>query len=104
VAWAAVHLVPDLQGTHSLSWIASHRAMTVVLRVLIVWVYANTGRSLFAASLFHAMDNVCTSLFPNEGSHYDPAIVAPIAATVAALVTWLWGPSTLARFRFGDPR
>lgn len=101
LAWAAVHVVPDLQGGRSLSWIASHRSMTIVLRVLIVWIYANTGRSVFAASLFHAMDNTGSSLFPNEGSHYDPAVTAPIAALVAAAVTWLWGPATLARFRFG---
>lgn len=47
------------------------------------------------------MDNTGSSLFPNEGSHYDPAVTAPIAALVAAAVTWLWGPATLARFRFG---
>ena len=64
-----------------------------------VWVYNNTGRSVFATALFHAMGNVSTFLFPNYGSHYDPRITGPIIAFAAAIVTAVWGPRTLARYR-----
>jgi CAAX protease family protein len=60
-----VHVAPDLQGHHTWAWIAGQRRFSVVLRVLIVWLYNNTGRSVFAAILFHDMDNV--SVFTESG-------------------------------------
>jgi membrane protease YdiL (CAAX protease family) len=99
-AWAIWHVVPDIQAHHTLAWIASQRSYTVVLRILIVWLYNNTHQSVFAATLFHTMDSVSYSLFPGNGSHYDPTITAPIAAVAAAIVTFLWGPKTLSRFRY----
>ena len=98
--WSLWHVVADLQAQHSLSWILWHRLNAVAERVLIVWLYNNTGRSVFAAILFHDMDNVGAFSFPNDGSHYNPAVTAPITATVALLVTFLWGAKTLARFRY----
>jgi hypothetical protein len=68
--------------------------------VLIVWAYNNTGRSLLAAILPHTMDNVSWQVFPNSGSHYDPAFTAPITAIAAATVAIVWGSRTLARFRY----
>ena len=46
------------------------------------------------------MMNVSEFLFPNYGSHYDPVITGVITAILAAVVTFLWGPRTLARFRY----
>lgn len=102
VVWAAVHIVPDIQAHQTWAWIAGQRCFSVALRVLIVWLYNNTGKSLFAAILVHAMDNVSVySLFPNNGgSYYNPAITAALTAMAAVIVTFLWGPKTLARFRF----
>lgn len=98
LVWAGIHVIPDLQSGHSWGWIAGQRTYTVALRVLIVWLYNNTGRTLAAPVLFHAMDNVSVfSTFPGtEG--YEPAITATLAAVAAATVTWLWGPRTLAGF------
>jgi CAAX protease family protein len=70
-------------------------------RVLIIWVYNNAAKSVFAAALFHATSNASWQLFPNFGSHWDPSIVAPIVVVVVAAVTFLWGPKTLSRFRYG---
>jgi membrane protease YdiL (CAAX protease family) len=102
IAWAAMHVVPDLQGHHTWTWIAGQRFFSVALRVLIVWLYNNTGKCVFAAVLAHAMDNVSVfTLFPNDGgSHYIPAITAALTAIAAAIVTFLWGPRTLARYRY----
>ncbi len=105
VVWVTFHIVPDLQGGHTWAWIAGQRGFSVALRVLIIWLYNNAGKSLFAAILVHDMDNVSVfSLFPNDGgSHYVPAITAALTAIAAALVTILWGPKALARFRCADP-
>jgi CAAX protease family protein len=99
--WGVLHMVVDFEGDHGLVWIAWQRGVyDVVLRILIVWIYNNTGRSLFAAILFHDTDNVSVNLFPNDGSHYDPAFTGTITAITAAIVTLLWGAKTLAWYRF----
>jgi hypothetical protein len=64
------------------------------------WLYNNTRKSVFAAILFHDIDNVGWSLFPNNGSHYDPAINGILTAITDVIVIFLWGPKTLARFRY----
>jgi membrane protease YdiL (CAAX protease family) len=71
-------------------------------RVLLAWIFNNTGKSFFAAILFHAADNTALVTVPEISA------ISPLAAVVhcslvlvtAAVVTWLWGPQTLARFRF----
>ncbi|RKO63182.1 hypothetical protein [Caldibacillus debilis] len=40
------------------------------------------------------MINVSFALFPNYGSHYDPAVAGPFAAIAALIVIFLWGPKT----------
>lgn len=102
LVWAAFHVVPDVQAGQTWSWIAGQRGYSVALRVLIVWIYNNTGRSVPAAVLFHAMDNVSVYvLFPDDGDgHYEPAVTAALTAAAAAIVTVLWGARTLDRFRY----
>jgi membrane protease YdiL (CAAX protease family) len=97
---AAWHVVPLVQADRSQAWIAWWCLFTVAGRVLILWAYNNAGKSVFAAALFHATSNASWQLFPNHGSHWDPSIVAPIVVFIAAVVTFLWGPGTLARFRY----
>ena len=98
---AAWHVVPLAQVGRSPGWIAWWCLFTVAGRVLIVWVYNNAGKSVFAATLFHASSNVSWQLFPNQGSHWDPRIGATTVLVAAAAVTYLWGPKTLSRFRYG---
>lgn len=99
---AAWHVVPLAQADRSLGWIAWWCLFTVAGRVLIVWVYNNVGKSVFAATLFHATSNLSWQLFPNFGSHWDPRIGATIVVIAAAAVTLMWGPKTLSRFRYGS--
>lgn len=97
--WAVWHILPDLQADHAASWILWQRTYTVVLRILIVWLVNNTGGSVFAASVFHATDNMSFALFPNYGSHYDPFYTCTITLAVAAVVVAVWGPRSLGRSR-----
>lgn len=94
--WAVWHVVPLVQARRSPAWIAWWCLSTVASRVLIVWLYNNTGKSVFAATLYHAVDNVSWLLFPNYGSHYDPRLTGLIIAAAAMIVTVAWGPRTLA--------
>lgn len=101
--WALWHVIPWLE-TNNLIWVAGQCFSTIGLRILIVWLYNNTGKSVFAAIIFHDMINVSEFLFPNYGSHYDPFISGAITAIIVVIVTFLWGPKTLARYRFGSPQ
>jgi len=98
--WAIWHVVPDIQAHHTATWIAWQSLFTVATRVLIVWLSNNTGKSVFAAILFHDMSNVSYALFPNNGSGYDPAITGALTAITAVIVTFSWGSKTLARYRY----
>lgn len=98
LVWAIWHVIPLVHAQRSPEWIAWWSLGTVAARVIIVWLYNNTGKSVFAASLFHAMIDVTWQLFPIHGSFYDPRITGLITAIVAAIVTVVWGPQTLARY------
>ncbi len=105
-AWAAFH-VPLFALNNGLSsyWIAWQCLYIVANRVLFVWIYNNTGKSLFAMGIIHASINGSWQLFPASGnlvvpSFYDPRFLALVATLVAAIVTFLWGPKTLAHFRY----
>jgi uncharacterized protein len=95
IVWAVWHIIPLIQAHRAAGWIAWWGLGTVGSRVVIVWLYNNTGRSVFAASLYHAMLNLCWQLFPNRGSHYDPRITALLIISAATIITIAWGPQTL---------
>lgn len=93
--WALWHVVLFVQAGRSPIWIAWQCLNIIASRILLVWLYNNTGGSLFGIALCHATMNVSWQLFPNHGSHYDPQITALIALSVAVFVTMVWGPRTL---------
>ena len=97
VVWAVWHFIPLLSAPRSLTFIAWWSLGTVASRVIIVWLYNNTGRSVFVAVLFHAMINVTYFLFPVDGSYYDQRVTGVIMAFVAVIVTIVWGPRTMVR-------
>ena len=90
------HLVPLLQIHRSLTWIGWWCLYAVAARILIVWLYNNTGKSVFAVALFHATLNLAWMLFPVYGSHFDIRLGGLVMAVVAIMVTVVWGPQTLA--------
>jgi len=95
--WAVWHYVALLEAHRSLAFIAWWSLGTVALRVIIVWLYNNTGRSVFVAALVHAMFNLAWQMFPINGSYYDPRVTGLITAVVAAVVVIVWRPRTLQR-------
>ena len=99
LVWAAFHIVALVQARRSPAWIGWWCLNTVATRVVMVWLYNNTGKSVFAAALFHTMINVTWMLFPVQGSYFDPRVVALIMTSVATIVTVVWGPRTLVRDR-----
>ena len=97
--WAVWHYIPLLQAGRSPAFIAWWSLGTLASRVLIVWLYNNTGKSVFVAAVFHAMINLTWQLFPVNGSFYDPRVTGLAGALVAAVVVIGWGPRWLSRAR-----
>jgi len=89
--WAVWHIVPFIHAGHDTAWIVWHCLVTVLLRIVIVWIYNNTGRSVTMAILFHASANVGFFLFPNYGSHYDPAVTGIVLAVIVGIIVFIWG-------------
>ena len=94
--WFAWHVIPFFQAERSLVWIAGQGLVMVSSRVLLVWLYNNTGKSVFVTAVCHAMINVSWQLFPVNGSHYNPWVVGPITALITVIVVIVRGPKTLA--------
>jgi membrane protease YdiL (CAAX protease family) len=95
LAWTGWHIIPVVQAQRSPEWILWQCLFWVATRVIFVWIFNNTGKSVFAATVYHAMLNITWQLFPINGSFYDPRITALIVSFVAAIVTVVWGPETL---------
>jgi hypothetical protein len=57
----------------------------IALRVLIVWLYSNTGNSVFIVILFHTMYNVCMTVIPVN--FVGNTIIFSIGA---ALILYFW--------------
>jgi membrane protease YdiL (CAAX protease family) len=94
---ATWHVVMLLQVDRSLAWIAWWYLYTVSLRVITVWIYNNTGKSIFAAAITHSTINLGWQLFPVNGSFFDPRITGLILAFVVVIITLIWGPQRLTR-------
>ena len=97
VIWALWHVIAMVEAGQSPAWIAWGCLDMLGTRVLMVWLYNNTGKSVFAVALYHAIANLSMkSIFPG-GSYEAERVVALTLAGAAAAVTIVWGPRTLTR-------
>ena len=104
IPWAVWHYPSIIQQGHNFYWIAWATLGTVAVRVLIIWIFNNTGKSLFACILFHTMLNLGRPLFPKDETlnplvDYPETHYSTIAIT-AVIVLFLWGSKTLSHYRF----
>lgn len=102
--WAAWHLPPFFHTDNSLQWIFWQSVFTVLDRVVMVWLYNKSGRSVLAVILLHMVSNTCWSLFPNNGSHYDPFVMSLVMGLALIVILILWDAKTYNRFRFRRAR
>jgi membrane protease YdiL (CAAX protease family) len=104
LVWAIWHYPSIIQQGHNLIWIVWGTLGTVGVRILIVWLYNNTEKSVSACIIFHSMANIGRILFPKDQNH-NPLVDYPdvhysIIAITAVIVIFLWGSKTLARYRY----
>ncbi len=100
LVWAGWHIVALVQVGRAANWIVWWSLYTVAQRVILVWLYNNTRKSVFAATVYHAMMNLAWQLFPINGSFWDPRITALIVSAVAVIVIVVWGTKTLTHYRY----
>ena len=100
IVWTLWHLIPFIQMGRTPAWIVWHGLGMVMARILYIWIYNGTGKSMFAVIVFHAMHNLSTVLLPSYGWPYNPLVALFILAGSVAIVTFLWGSKTLASYRF----
>lgn len=98
VLWGALHLplyiyvmpVVESQSLDPLK-VAGLFICLLATRVLLVWIYNNTGKSVFAAIVFHAMYNISVMVLPVFGSAASTAIAAALLVIAAIVVVLLRG-------------
>ena len=66
---------------------------TILLSILMTWIFNNTKGSVLAASLFHAMINTGIILFQLDWRYYGVELLAVI------LIVIIFGPKSLVRRR-----
>ncbi len=102
--WAIWHYSSIIKQGHDATWIGWGTLGTVAVRVLIVWIYNNAGKSLFACILFHTLINVGRILFPKDELHNPlvdyPAVHYSIIAILPVMIVFLWDSKTLALYMF----
>ena len=84
-ACAVFHWVALAEAHRSFGWIAWWSLWTLAQRVIMIWLYNNTRKSVVAMILSHASSNVCWQLFPIRGSFFDPRITGLITAFLAMI-------------------
>jgi hypothetical protein len=85
--WAVYHYPALLQAHRAVDWIAWWTLYAVANRVIMVWLFDRTGRSVFAMVIYHTTINATWLLYPVDGSFFDPRVTAPILAALAIGVT-----------------
>lgn len=105
--WAIWHFPSIIQQGHGWGWIFWGTLGTVGVRVLMVWLFNNTGGSVFVCIVFHSMANFGRILFPKD-LVLNPLVDYPevhysIIAMVAVLVAiFFWVEPTSAKISPSD--
>jgi membrane protease YdiL (CAAX protease family) len=82
-------------------FIAGQWIFLIGMRVIQAWIYNNTGKSVFGQILFHTMYNVIIfSVIPLYASQLGPVLASIFVIITVVIVSFLWGPETLAKFRW----
>jgi len=93
VVWWALHVPSIVQSGQGPTLIVLGFFAALAIRVLWGWLFANTGGSVSAIIVVHAITNMCTAYVPGTPTSAN----APALVALAVLVVLLWGPRTLSR-------
>ncbi len=108
IIWALIHIPLFTASNVSSYWIMWQLIYVAATRVLFIWIYNNTGKSIFAVVILHTFFNSVWFLFPRNPDwvglarpvFYNPTGLALITIALATIVTFFWGSKTLAQYRY----
>ena len=108
IIWALIHIPLFTASGMSFFWITSQLVYIAASRVLFVWIYNNTGKSIFAVVVMHTLFNTVWFLFPRNEDwvtlarpvFYNPTDLALITIVLATIIAFFWDSKTLARFKY----
>jgi membrane protease YdiL (CAAX protease family) len=84
---------------NTLLWAAGALVLMIGVRILLSWIFNNTGKSIFSAILFHAIFNVSVTVLPGYTSPLGPVIAAVLVIIILVIITRVWDPQTLTQLR-----
>ena len=85
VIWGLWHVPMFIFAMPEPEMIVAQVLVLIALRFLIVWLYSNTGKSVFIAILLHAIYDVCIIVIP-----INFVVTAIIMSISAALILYFW--------------
>jgi uncharacterized protein len=88
VVWALWHVIAMVQAGQAPAWIAWGCVDMVATRVIMVWIYHATGRSVAAVALYHAVANLSIKTWFPGGSYQGERVITVllVIAAMAAVV------------------
>ena len=98
--WAIWHIIPYNQAEQTPIWIFWQCIGTIFLRIIMVWLFNNSGKSVFGMVLFHTMINISPYLIPNYGAHYDPFIFCLLLMIVVIIIICFYDSKTLTQYKY----
>ena len=77
-----------------------HSLAIVLIRVIIVWLFATTGQRILIPVLFHVMSNSVWGLFADFAPYCHPVFMCLVLLVAVAAILWLWRPDMCLRNRY----
>ncbi len=84
---------------NTLLWAAGALVLMSGFRILLSWIYNNTGKSIFAAILFHVVYNMSQTVIPGYAIPLGPVISAVLVMIIVVIITRVWDPQTLTQLK-----
>jgi len=100
--WAIWHIPFYVFAGFDTLWIVGQLISLIAVRVIIVWIYNNTFKSVFATIVIHTVYNVCTVTVPIFGEQFGHLITSIIILITALIVAFLWDSDSLTQFRYAS--
>ncbi len=99
IIWAVWHIIPYIEMNKSAAWILLQCINTVLLRIVMVWLFSNSNYCVFAMVLFHTMINISPYLLSKIQVTYDPIILLGSLLFIVIIILIVWEPKSLSSFR-----
>lgn len=85
IVWAAWHVTP-WSWSNSWKWVGGMSLATILMRIIIVYLYQFGGQSLFAAIIYHMLMNVTFAVYPE----LNPWLLSLVLFAAILLLIFFW--------------